>query len=61
MNVTGVVWGISSSKKIIIHSGSGAGFIQGAQLDFWSGLTTGDFHEQINNAQFVCKMCGSIW
>ncbi|XP_076665030.1 uncharacterized protein LOC143367279 [Andrena cerasifolii] len=43
----------SSHRLIIVHAGGKNGFVNGADLIFKSGTTTGDYHGQMNAENFV--------
>jgi len=53
-NVFGVAENISSSGRyIVVHAGNENGFVQGAALIFKAGLSTGDYHGQMNELNFT--------
>ena len=53
-SVFGVAENISSTGRyIVVHAGNENGFVQGASLIFKAGLSTGDYHGQMNEVNFT--------
>ncbi|XP_039285343.1 uncharacterized protein LOC120351576 [Nilaparvata lugens] len=42
----------AGNRLIVLHAGSASGFLSGAKLIYRAGITTGDYHGQMNNVNF---------
>lgn len=52
-DITGVTsYNSAGERLIIVHAGSSEGFIEGALLIFKSKCKTGDYHDEMNSANF---------